>query len=200
MIDFYEKTIDYEFEIWSQWCQVFRPFGGLISRLYSRRLQQLNLPLNPLDTAHGLRSQIYKLINPKTNDVKYTIWYRHLKSNEQVIYSGVYSHCKLPNGKTCLKIIFPLPRGNATVIMDICVTKDGAFQLSSKGTRFGDAGFYFLLKDSRDNHWARYIQSFQESITVYVDNEGVMRADHILTLWGVRTLQIHYKISPIIGR
>ena len=197
IVEFYEKTLNYEFEVWSQWCQFFRPFGGLISRLYSRRLQQLNLPLNPLDTAPGIRSQIYKLVNPKTESVKYTIWYRHLKLNQQVIYSGVYSHCTIPDGRTCLKVVFPLPRGNATVIMSVAVTQDGSLRLVSEGKEFGDPGFYFLLEDSRGNHWARYIPSFHESITVYVDNEHILRANHILNLWGTKALQIHYKVNPI---
>ena len=41
-------------EVWSQWCPAMRPFGWLISSIFAKRLQQLNLPLRPLDTAYGL--------------------------------------------------------------------------------------------------------------------------------------------------
>ena len=195
--DFYEHTLNYQLEVWSQWCQFFRPFAGLIARLYSRRLQQLNLPLDPLDTAFGIRSQIYKIVDPRTSESKYTVWYRHLKANEHVIYSGIYSHCTIPDGRTCVKVVFPLPRGNATVIMSVAVGKNGSLQLISRGRKFGDPGFYFLLQDSKGQHWTKYIPSFHESITVYVDDERTLRADHILNLWGSKALQLHYKMSPV---
>jgi hypothetical protein len=197
VIDFYEHTLNYEFEVWSQWCQFYRPFAGLLARLYSRRLQQLNLPLDPLDTALGIRSQIYKLVDPRTGSTKYTIWYRHLKANGHVIYSGIYSHCKIPDGSTCLKVTFPLPRGNATVVMKIETDDDGGLTLISKGKKLGDPGFYFLLTDSKDRHWVRYIPSFHESIRVYVDREHVLRADHIVNVWASRALHLHYRINPI---
>lgn len=200
IVDFYEHTLNYQLEVWSQWCPFFRPFAGLIARLYSRRLQQLNLPLDPLDTALGIRSQIYKIIDPRTSEVKYTVWYRHLKSNQHVIYSGIYSHCTIPDGRTCVKVVFPLPRGNATVIMSVAVGQDGSLKLISRGTKFGDPGFYFLLQDSRGRHWTKYIPSFHESISVYVDDECTLRADHILNLWGTKALQLHYKMSPVFQR
>ncbi|MDA0990985.1 MAG: hypothetical protein O3A51_09565 [Verrucomicrobia bacterium] len=200
IVAFYEHTLHYDLEVWSQWCQFFRPFAGLITRLYSRRLQQLNLPLDPLDTAPGIRSQIYKLTDPSTGEDKHTIWYRHLKSNQHVIYSGIYSYCTLPNGQTCLKVIFPLPRGNATVIMRVEVDAKGALVLVSRGQHFGDPGFYFLLQDARGQHWSRYISTFHESIRVFVDAERVLRADHILYLWGHKALQLHYRINPAPSR
>lgn len=195
--DFYENTLNYELEVWSQWSKFFRPFAGLITRLYSRRLQQLNLPLDPLDTAYGIRSQIYKLIDPETGEVRYTIWYRHLKSNQHVLYSGVYSYCKIPDGRTCLKVIFPLPHGNATVVMSTEVDQEGSLKLVSRGKRFGDPGFYFLLQDTKGQYWARYISTFHESLRLFVDDEQVLRADHIMNLWGFKALHLHYKINPI---
>ena len=198
IVDFYEHTLDYQLEVWSQWCPFFRPFAGIIARLYSRHLQQLNLPLDPLDTAFGIRSQIYKLADPQSNVTKYTVWYRHLKSNGHVIYSGIYAHCTIPDGRTCVKVVFPLPRGNATVIMSVAVGPNGALKLISKGTRFGDPGFYFLLQDAKGRHWTKHIPSFHESITVYVDEESILRADHILNLWGTKALHLHYKMSPVV--
>ena len=198
IVDFYEHTLNYQLEVWSQWCQFFRPFAGLIARLYSRRLQQLNLPLDPLDTALGIRSQIYTLVDPRTGEIRYTVWYRHLKANQHVIYSGIYAHCTLPDGRTCVKVVFPLPRGNATVIMSVAVDQDGSLKLLSRGTKFGDPGFYFLLQDAKGRHWTKYLPSFQETITVYVDNESTLRANHILNLWGTKALQLHYKMSPVI--
>ena len=194
--DFYEHTSDYEFEVWTQWCQFYRPFAGLLTRLYCKRLQQLNLPLSPLDTSRGIQSQIYQLVDPATLEVRHTVWYRHLKSTQEVIYSGVYGHCLIPDGRTCLKVVFPLPRGNATVVMSIEVGDDGSLSLVSRGKSFGDPGFYFLLSDAKGRHYARYLPSLHETIKVFKDDEGVLRADHVLNLCQSKALHLHYRINP----
>ncbi len=195
---FYENTADYDLEMWAEWGLVFRPFGGLIHRLYSRRLQQLNLPLKPLDTARGVKSEVLKLRRRTDHQLKYTVWFRILKATSRVIYSGIYSTCKIPDGRTCVKVVFPLPRGNATVIMSVSVGPQGELELVSSGEGFGSPGFYFLLRDSKDRYWAQYIRTFRERIKVFVDDESVLRTDHFLTLWGRRVVQLHYKISPRI--
>jgi hypothetical protein len=195
--DFYQRTADHDLEVWSEWNPIFCPFAKLLQVLYSNRLQQLNLPLRPLDTSRGIGSEILQLRCNRTGCVRYTVWYRVLKSTQQVIYSGVYCTCRLPDGRPCVKVVFPLPRGNATVMMSIRVGDRGNLELTSGGQRFGDPGFYFLLVDKKQRHWAQYIRSFRERITVFVDDEGVLRADHLLTLWGWRVLQLHYKMTPV---
>jgi hypothetical protein len=116
IVDFYEKTSEYNFEIWSEWCGFYKPFGWILSIIFSKRLQQLNLPLSSLQSAKGIKSNIIKLIDKSTKLTKWTIWYRILKSTNDVIYSGVYTTCEVPNltGKF-LKIVFPLPNGNIVV-------------------------------------------------------------------------------------
>src|SRR5438128_1837179 len=48
--EFYERAADFEMDVWSEWSGLFRPFGFLVAALFSRRLEQLNLPLSALDT------------------------------------------------------------------------------------------------------------------------------------------------------
>ena len=196
VIDFYENTSNYDFEVWSEWKGIFKPFGKLLHIIFSKRLQQLNLPLNSLETAKGLKSQIIKLKDKKTNNTKWTIWYRIIKSTNNVIYSGVYTTCKNPNYKTpLLKVIFPLPNGNASVVMKKTVEKDGSLLLSSDGNNFGDNGFYFTLTNHKGKYWAKYVKSMYEWIRVYEDSERVLRADHILNFYGLRFLNLHYKMT-----
>lgn len=194
VIDFYENTAQYDLELWIEWNAYFRPFGGLVRYLYSRRLKQLNLPLRPLEVSRGIYSQVVTLRDPNSGNIKYTIWSRVLKSNGHVIYSGVYTTCTLPSGEVCVKVIFPLPRGNATVIMTPTVGPTGKLRLASSGNEYGDPGFYFLLNDSKGGHWAQYIRSFREQIDVFVDEQDQLRAEHTLTLWKRRALEIHYKM------
>jgi hypothetical protein len=193
IIDFYEKTSNYDLEFWSEWCGFFRPFGWLLSILFSKRLQQLNLPLSSMDSSKGINSQILKLrSNEKT---VWTIWYRILKSNKRVIYSGIYTTCEPTNYPTpLLKVIFPLPNGNASVIMTKKVEADGSLLLSSDGRKFGQHGFYFYLTNKNGKHWAKYVRPMHEWIKVYVDEEDIMRADHNLNFYGLRFLNLHYRM------
>ena len=194
--DFYENTSNYDFEIWSEWKGIFKPFGKLLHIIFSKRLQQLNLPLNSIDSAKGIKSEIIKLIDKESYKTKWTIWYRIIKNTNDVIYSGVYTTCKNPNYKIpLLKVVFPLPNGNASVIMTKKIKEDGSLLLSSDGKKFGDNGFYFTLTDNKGKYWARFVKSMHEWIHVYEDEENVLRADHNLEFYGFRFLNLHYKMT-----
>ena len=54
--DFYENTSRYELDVWSQWSGLFKPFGWLLAFIFSRRLQQMNMPISSLDTSKGMTS------------------------------------------------------------------------------------------------------------------------------------------------
>lgn len=53
IVDFYEHTSAWRLEAWSQWCPVAWPFGWLLSAVFAQRLQQLSLPLRPIDVAQA---------------------------------------------------------------------------------------------------------------------------------------------------
>ena len=194
--DFYESTINYHFEVWSSWKAFFYPFGSLLNTMFSKRLEQLNLPLDAIESSRGIASNVWKLLDDDGH-VHYTIWYRILKATEKVIYSGVYTTVYLPAlNQTCLKVIFPLPNGNATVIMRIEVRDDGSLLLISEGRKFGDPGFYFFLTDKENNRsWGKYVKAMHETIHVYIDEEHQLRTDHILNLHGITFLKLHYKMA-----
>lgn len=198
IIKLYEKTSNYEFEFWSEWCGFFRPFGWILSILFSKRLQQLNLPLNSIESSKGIKSEILKLKN--NGQTSWTIWYRTLNSNKRVIYAGIYTTCRpTMYSIPLLKVVFPLPNGNASVIMTKKVESDGSLTLSSDGRQFGQNGFYFYLTDKKGNHWAKYVRPMHEWIKVYVDEERILRADHNLNFYGLRFLTLHYKMREKTG-
>jgi hypothetical protein len=194
--DFYINTSNYDFEVWSEWRGFFRPFGKILSLIFSKRLQQLNLPLSSMETAKGLKSQIIKLKDRETKETKWTVWYRIINSTNDVIYSGVYTTCNNPNYDVpLLKVVFPLPNGNASVVMRKTIEPDGSLLLSSDGKKFGDNGFYFTLTNNKGKYWARFVRSMHEWIRVYEDDENELRADHILNFYGMRFLSLHYKMT-----
>lgn len=194
VIAFYENTTNYSLCFTVKWNPFFKLFGVLVNKLFSNRINQLNIPTENIKNAEPIESEIIRLLDPKSEKAKYTIWLRKNKSNGQVIYSGVYGTCKLPSGKTCVKAVFPLPKGNATVIMSPDVGKNGELILDSSGEKFGEAGFYFLLNDSKGRYWSQYIRSFRDRLTVGVENDQLF-AEQVLTLWRRRVLTFNYKID-----
>ena len=192
---FYEHTSDYDLDAWAEWCGAFRPFGRLLALIFSRRLQQLNVPLTGLDTSQGVTSEILQLVDPQSGAVRYTAWVRELVGTGHVLYAGSYSTCVVPGyAGTCVKVVFPLPNGNAIVIMKPESYPDGSFSISSIGSGFGDPGFYFTVHGRGGVIWARYVRSLRESIKVYATAGNLVRGDHVLTIWGATFLRLHYRL------
>lgn len=194
VINFYENTAQYDLYFSVKWNSFFRVFGVLISRLFSNRLNQLNIPTMNSKNLQALKCELITLVEPGCNQPKYTFWLRSIKSSGQAIYSGVYGISTLPSGKTCIKTVFPLPNGNATVLMTPSVGKKGELILESSGEKFGDAGFYFLLKDSKGEFWSQYVRSFRDRLIVRSQN-GSLSAEQILTLWHKEVLRFNYEIE-----
>jgi|SRR5690554_1497296 len=193
VIDFYEKTSNYELAFDVKWNPFFKLFGFVVNRLFSKRINQLNIPLHN-NNQKKLSSEIIQLIDKITNEIKYTIWLRKVENTGQVIYSGIYGTCKLPSNQTCIKAIFPLPKGNATVIMNPSVGKNNELILDSSGKNFGDAGFYFLLSDSKNNYWAKFVSSFTDKLTIR-ENEENLIATQTLKLWNLKVSEFNYKLN-----
>jgi hypothetical protein len=195
--EFYTETARYALDSWAQWNGVFRPFGGLLALVFSRRLQQLNVPLSGLDTSRGVTSEVIPLADPASGRVRFTIWLRRLIHTGDVLYAGCYSTAEIPGRVgACVRVVFPLPHGNAMVLMRPEVRADGSLAVVSSGRKFGDPGFYFTVSAGPDRVWARYIRSLQETIHVYGAEDDVVRADHILTFFGATVLRLHYRLTP----
>ncbi|KAA5534469.1 hypothetical protein F0919_07550 [Taibaiella lutea] len=194
IIDFYENTADYALDFSVKWDPFFKIFGVLLNKLFSNRINQLNIPTKNIKDDELLKSEIITLIDPKSYQVKYTFWFRSIQSSGQVIYSGAYGISTLPSGKTCIKAVFPLPNGNATVLMKPGVGTNGELILDSSGKEFGDAGFYFLLKDSKGIYWSQFIRSFRDKLIVRQEHDCIS-AEQVLTLWHQNVLRFNYKIK-----
>ena len=194
VVDFYENTSNYNLYFSVKWNPVFKVFGILISKLFSDRLRQLNIPTSRANNFHALKSDLISLVQSDSKKVKYTFWRRSIRSSGQPVYSGIYGTTTLPTGKTCIKAVFPLPNGNATVLMTPSVGKNGELVLESSGNEFGNPGFYFLLKDSKGEYWTQYIKSFRDRLIVKSTN-GSLTAEQVLTLWKKEVLRFNYKIE-----
>lgn len=197
VIDFYENTSDYKLKFSVNWNPIFKGFGWMVNKLFSQRINQLNIPTENIATSETLTSEIITLHSINNNEVKHTIWLRKLKSTGKVIYSGIYSVCQIPSGKVCIKASFPLPKGNATVIMKPSVAKNGKLILDSSGKKFEDAGFYFLLNDSKNKCWAQFIGSFTDKLEIG-NRDNFLEAKQTLTLWKLRVATFNYIIEKVM--
>ncbi|MGL4630919.1 MAG: hypothetical protein ACRCVT_06900 [Leadbetterella sp.] len=193
VVDFYERTNQYDFFFSVSWNPIFKFFGKLVNTLFSARINQLNIPLRNTGSTTLIKSEIISLFDPKTHSVKYTFWHRTDEVNNKVIYSGIYGICQLPNGKSCIRAIFPLPNGNATIILSPSVGSHGELILDSSGKKIGDSGFYFLLSDTKGRIWTQFLRTFRDRLIVSEDKTG-LKAIQTLTLWNIKVLTFTYKI------
>ena len=180
----------------------FRPFGWLLALLFSRRLQQLNVPLSPLDTSLGITNSVLKLRDAR-GAARVTAWVRELVGSRHTLYAGSYGVCRAPaEPNPSLRVVFPLPNGSAIVVMRPESAGDGSLTVSSLGERFGGAGFYFFVRRGERAGWARSVRTLKESIRVFVDPAGELRADHALQIFGTPFLRLHYRMrrSTTIAR
>jgi hypothetical protein len=192
--DFYEHTAAYAMDVWSRTYFPANVALFLLVKTISRQVDQLNFPLSPLDTARGLMSEIITLRRPD-GSVRYTGWFRTLADEARVLYTGFYMTERAPAAPgPCVKVVFPMPRGNATVVLRPDVDADGALVLESSGRRFGDAGFYRVQARDAERVRVWHIRTLKERFRVYVDERGVLRCDHSVRFLGLPVLTLHYKI------
>jgi hypothetical protein len=193
--DFYEHTPAYRFDTWATTYFPARlALWALVSTI-SRKVDQLNFPLDGLDTAQGMSSEIV-LLREASGAIRYTGWFRKLQRTGKVIYTGFYMTETPPlHGGRCVKVVFPMPGGNATVILRPENADGSGFRLASIGRGFGDVGFYRIRREGAALRvW--YIASLHETFRLYLDDEEIVRCEHDVRFLGFRVLTLHYRIRP----
>jgi hypothetical protein len=192
---FYEQTARFRMDVWAQ---TFFPANiglFLLVTTISRKVNQLNFPLKVLETARGMESEIV-LLNESSGRPRYAGWYRRLVERNRVIYTGFYMTSRVPlSERPCVKVVFPMPRGNATVILRPSTDQNGNFELSSEGKGFGDAGFYRVQTIGNGKLRVWRVRSLKEHFRVYVDDHGTLRCDHRVRFLGLPVLHLHYRIE-----
>lgn len=190
--DFYEHTAAYKLEVWSQWYAPYDWFARVLIKSLSQKMNQLNIPLDPLETCRGMSNQVIHLRNKVSGKLEYTCWLRKSILTGKVVYSGFYSSI-LINAKPFIKVVFPLPNGNATVLLRVEVQADGSVKLISDGKGIGDAGYYRVQGFDAHSVKVKYVP-LKEIIHVFRDEFGVLRTDHIFKFLRSKMLHLHYKI------
>lgn len=190
---FYHHTSQWRMEVWTQWSAPFAPAGALVSRLFGRRVQQLSIPTRPLEVAHGMDSRITVIADAQGRQ-QAAAWIRTLRSTGEYVYSGCYSVRALPGSdRPSVHVAFPLEQGNVQVFLRPSITAGGGLLLTSGAGRFGQDGAYVVVREG-GTYAAR--APIRETFHLYVDTEGTLRTDHVLSLWSAPAVRLHYKLLP----
>jgi hypothetical protein len=191
---FYADTAGFTFDAWSTAYFPARIVLWLLVQTISRRVDQLNFPLDGLEAARGMTSEIV-LLRDENGAIKYTGWFRRLRSTGRAVYTGFYMTERVPrHDGLCEKVVFPMPGGNATVILRPENAAAGGFRLDSSATRFGDVGFYRIgqMRGGALRVWR--VPSLHEQFHLYVE-EDILRCDHHVRFLGLPVLSLHYRIT-----
>ena len=194
---FYEHTAEYRLEVWSEVYFAGKFVLWLLVEFISRQMDQLNFPISSLEVAKGMTSEIVQLREPATGKIVHTGWLRRFRSTGKVIYAGLYSTAKLPGEQNpCVKVTFPC-YGSSSVYLRPYAHADGSFGLVSKGDGFGCVGFYRILESGKDALRVRNFKTLHEIFHVYVDDDGVLRTDHVIKFIGLTILRLHYMMTAV---
>ncbi|MDT4935434.1 MAG: hypothetical protein QOK11_3326 [Pseudonocardiales bacterium] len=194
IVDFYEHTSAWRMDLWSEWSPLAWPFGRAIAALWSHRLQQLSLPMRPLDVSFGMDSSVVH-IHDHRDTVVGSAWLRTMRKTGETTYSGQYGTATLP-GQTqpSVRVVFPLPRGSLPVFLSPSADSSRGLHLRSPLGPFGADGAYLVLNRTDGTLNARRIP-IAEHFHVYADDDGDLRTDHSLRLWGVPAVRLHYRMK-----
>ena len=192
--DFYENTHAYRLDTWATTYFPARVALWLLVTTISRKVEQLNFPLDGLATAEGMTSEILLLREPDGR-IRYTGWFRKLSSRSAcnihwVLHDGEATECDSP----CVKVVFPMPNGNATVLLRPANDERDGFRLESIGQSWGDAGFYRVQR-SRASLRVWRITTLHETFRLWVDDDGDARCEHDVRFLGIRVLTLHYRVT-----
>ncbi len=192
--DFYTRTAAYDLRVEGRWSGPFRAVGWLIARIFARRLAQLNLPLSDRELRGGFESRIVR-IGDAAGRVRHTAWVRTAVDTGRPAFVGEYGTTHVPgHAGACIKVVFPLPNGNAIVVLRPQVDAGGGLSLVSDGRRFGDPGFYFTVRAGAGAVRARYVRTMKERLSLRAQ-DGAIAASHRFTVFGQPFLELRYDIA-----
>lgn len=195
VVSFYVNTSDWIMDVSYAWSRIALPAGWLLSKLFTRRLQQLNLPIRRSKVTHCIKSRIVSLRREDGEQLG-VAWIRTLPATGQYVYSGWYGIARLPSGDgPCLRVVFPLPNGNLIVFLRPEIGENGTLILKSPLGKFGEPGAYLVvMHPGEESGWVRRVPICEEFV-VGVVSEGYLYTDHFLRLWNIPVVQFRYRLK-----
>lgn len=193
---FYEHTASWSIQAWLQWNPAFVWGGEAIARLWSRRMQQLAIPVQPMAISRGMSSTVRVITNESEKRLG-AAWIRKLRSDGSTVFSGLYRSCRIPTSEQPhVHVTFPLENGNAQIFLAPGNDPDGSLWLRSGSTAFGGSGLYTVVDEGGQCYAAK--MPLREVFHVYRDKEGWLRTDHWETLGRWPLFRLHYRFELLV--
>lgn len=191
---FYRHTARYQLRIRSRWSGVFRAVGWLVAWIFARRLAQLNIPMSDRELRGGVDSRMVRLAD-SSGPRPEVGWIRTAVQTGLPVFVGQYGVATIPgHDGPCIKVVFPLPNGNAIVLLRPRVEPDGGLALVSDGRRLGEPGFYFTVAATDGGVWVRYVRTMKEQLRLRVEADAIV-GTHRFTVFGLPFVELSYRIS-----
>ncbi|WP_342567726.1 YndJ family protein [Psychrobacillus sp. FSL K6-4046] len=175
--NFYEQTMHYRLFSTVHWHAWFKPFAALY-RLFSSRLQQLNLPFTSREME--MTGDIVAIEDGRTNT---RAWIRKIETS--TIFVALYSiHTR--EEKTFMNISLPLPWSSMVGVLAL-EEQEGKLLLTSKSTLGSDAGIYLAFRGTI------FKLPLEEQFLLEENNE-TLTAKHEMRIFSIPFLTINYRI------
>ncbi|MBM7097865.1 YndJ family protein [Bacillus sp. H-16] len=180
--DFYLRTTEYDLKGDVNWR--WNCFSKL-SRMCTTRMGQISLPHSGKADMDG---SIVGIDDRKDGRESVRAWIRYNRDSGEPIFAAFYSSHST-RGVTYMNIGLPFPKGVMTgVLRPDNDDSDGLYLTSRKKTdQLGDEGIYFTLGQIT-------VKLPLNEVFHVAEKDGLLQADHTMTLFGFRFLTIHYEI------
>ena len=184
IVEFYERTMQFELKASVQWEIWFKPFA-FVYQFISRKMGQLNLPFSSKTIV--MDGEILEVDPQNDGREKPRVWQRSI--NGKPVFNAIYSqHTDATN--TFMNIALPLPFSSMHGILQLSA-KDGILYLTSDGQ--GDAGTYLAI--------GSYVFKLPlHEYFIIKEHKGLLTATHEMKLFGMKFLHIDYQIEKKTNR
>jgi len=191
--EFYEHTTRFTLDIVPKWRLWVRPGYLLYRTLVARPLGQANVPMNQREAMRGIRSRI-DTITPLGDDVASVRgWIRSYAETDEPVYVGIYTTYRR-DGRGYVSVGFPLPQSSFTATLMPRSRPGGGLILASRGVS-DQAGHYLTYIDPDTRGLTTLeVTGFAEELTVFVDDDGELRAQHAFWVFGLPFLVLYYRM------
>lgn len=203
IVHFYEDTADHQLYVYPQWAESFK-YPARFYKWFARRVNQMNLPLEPESEETVISSQIVPLKDRMDGRDRVRGWVRTYGETDEVVYVAAYASHDYDHIRY-MNIAFPLPFGNITSILKLKTfdennwTNLSLYSINSPDD-VGDQGVYFVTR------WLTVRLPFNEIIDVYptppddlpadipFQEEARLYARHRMWVFGYPFLTLYYMI------
>jgi hypothetical protein len=191
--EFYEHTTRFALDIVPEWRLWVRPGYLLYRTLVARPLGQANVPMSQREAQRGVRSRIDTITGRPGGAPVIRGWIRSAADTGEPIYVGIYTTYRR-SGHGYVSVGFPLPQASFTATLAPNARSGGGLVLDSRSDLDQPGHYLTYIDPDHGELTTMAVRGFAERLNVYVDDAGVLRAEHAFWVFGFPFLVLHYRM------